>query len=500
MCSVINNNNSYVKNNTLSLNPTTNNQDEVPYPTTINIMQKGKYAEAANSLLSTINIDNKNIHDWAILDSGATSHFLVTKAPTKDRQIANSPLQVRLPDGARVASTHTCTLDIPQLPEHAKLGHIIPGLASHSLLSVVRLCNAGCDVIFTKIECIVKYRGRTVLRGKKCTRTGLWMVPISDDTKNVNMAIEENFCGMDTLHRASAAHEDTRHLPTTSKPELARYLHQILCSPPKTALLKAIRNKQLDSFPGLTYELIAKHLPPSTATEKGHMVRTRQGTRSTRDSRQAVLDARQYVDDMNPEEHVCTAEDDEMFCFAVLADQNEGTVYSDLAGRFPVRSYSGMNYIFALYVYSINAILVKPMKTRADDCMVAAFRDIYSYLETRNLKPRLHVLDNECSHAVKTYLQKENVDIQIVEPHNHRVNAAEPAVKAIKYHMIAGLATVDPDCPMQIWDKMLQQMQDALNMLRTSRRDKTKSAFHELEGNFDFDKTPMSVLGSKALA
>ena len=73
-------------------------------------------------------------------------------------------------------------------------------------------------------------------------------------------------------------------------------------------------------------------------------------------------------------------------------------------------------------------------------------------------------------------------------------------MKSIKYDTIAGLATVNPNCPMQIWDKMLRQMQDTLNMLRTSRRDKTKSAFHELKGKFDFDRAPMSVLGSKALA
>ena len=91
------------------------------------------------------------------------------------------------------------------------------------------------------------------------------------------------------------------------------YLHQCLCSPPKSALLKAIRNKQLDSIPGLTYDLIAKHLPLSTATEKGHMIRTRQGARSTRRNHQVVKDSRAQVDNMIPPEKVYTAIDDEMF-------------------------------------------------------------------------------------------------------------------------------------------------------------------------------------------
>ena len=53
------------------------------------------------------------------------------------------------------------------------------------------------------------------------------------------------------------------------------------------------------------------------------------------------------------------------------------------------------------------------------------------------------MLDNECSKAVQTFIKSNGTDIQIVEPHNHSVNAAEPSVKAIQYHIIAGLATVD---------------------------------------------------------
>ena len=98
---------------------------------------------------------------------------------------------------------------------------------------------------------------------------------------------------------------------------------------------------------------------------------------------------------MSPPEQVCTAIDDEMFCFAILADQNENTIYSDPAGRFPVCSYSGMNYIFVAYVYKINAILVRPMATRCDTTMIDTFKEIYEYLKVLNLAPKLHKLYNE---------------------------------------------------------------------------------------------------------
>ena len=91
------------------------------------------------------------------MDSGATSHFLVTEAPKTNVQTTVNPLIVRLPDGAQVGSTTTCTLALPKLPVLAREGHIIPGLASNSLFFAVRLFNAGCDVKFTKIYCTVVY-------------------------------------------------------------------------------------------------------------------------------------------------------------------------------------------------------------------------------------------------------------------------------------------------------------------------------------------------------
>ena len=83
------------------------------------------YASAANSLLGTINFNLEDIRNWAILDSGATSHFLVPEASTINIQLALHPLPVIMPDGNSVASTHACKLNLPQLPSKARLGHII---------------------------------------------------------------------------------------------------------------------------------------------------------------------------------------------------------------------------------------------------------------------------------------------------------------------------------------------------------------------------------------
>ena len=115
-----------------------------------------------------------------ILDSGAISHFLVVGAPATKKQVAVAPVSVTLTDGDQVHSTHIGYLDMPQLPKSARECHIIPDLASYSLISVVKLCEAGCEVSFKTlgIGVEVRYRGRLIIKGSKFTRTGLWMVPL----------------------------------------------------------------------------------------------------------------------------------------------------------------------------------------------------------------------------------------------------------------------------------------------------------------------------------
>ena len=135
-----------------------------------------------HNLLRTVNFSQVDIRDWAIIDLRATSNFLVTEALVVDIVPAVNPLTVTIPNGYRVQSTHDCKIAIPDLPEKARIGHIVPGLASHSLVSVIKLCNAGCKVTCTKIKCMVKYRGRVVHTGSKCRRTGLWMIPLTPNS------------------------------------------------------------------------------------------------------------------------------------------------------------------------------------------------------------------------------------------------------------------------------------------------------------------------------
>ncbi len=132
-----------------------------------------QYALAAAALIHTVNINMDAINKSAILDSGTTSNFLTPGTPVTKVQLANKPIIAGLPNRDQVQSMHMCRLDLPKLPAMACCAHIIPGLALHTIVSVVTLCNAGCEVLFTKIGCTNTHRGCTILCGSKCMHTGL---------------------------------------------------------------------------------------------------------------------------------------------------------------------------------------------------------------------------------------------------------------------------------------------------------------------------------------
>ena len=152
-------------------------------------------------------------------------------------------------------------------------------------MSVVKLCNAGCEVIFTKIDCQVKHLGRILLRGSKCTRKGLWMIKLDNTDKITPDSSNPHQVQSNTHIKTTTTHIINNVIPTSSKPILAMYHHQKLGSSPVPTIVKACRNNQLTTFPGLESTPILHHLPPSRATAKGNMIRPRRCIQSTRNNR-----------------------------------------------------------------------------------------------------------------------------------------------------------------------------------------------------------------------
>ena len=310
---------------------------------------------------------------------------------------------------------------------------------------------------------------------------------MSKNATNVTYAIHD-----DRQHEHTQSANSVYHTSTLA--ETIQYIHQCMFSPTVDTFCKAIDNDQLIGFPKITSAQVRKYLPESTATAKGHMNRQHKGLRST---------TRNNTTDQNIETDFCPPIDEkaevELFLGATIAEQNEGTIYTDNTGAFPVQSFHGKRVHFVTYEYRSNAILVRAIKDETDASMVAAFQDIYNYLTEKGLKPKLNVMDNKCSKAVQTFIKSTGADIQLVNPDDHRVNAAERAIQTWKNHWIAGMGTLDPKCPIQLWCQFIEQGQDTLNMLRVSRINPKLSSYAILEGQFDFNKTPLAPVGTKAL-
>ena len=186
--------------------------------------------------------------------------------------------------------------------------------------------------------------------------------------------------------------------------------------------MKAIKNNQLTTWPGLTAEAVEKYLPDhAPATYKGRMRRQRKGTRSTKIKE--VLDIFEHNRDMNPP--VEKENLNKLFCYVGIVDKKDGTIYVDNTGNFPITSVDGMKAIYILYDLTTNAILTTPIKLATDEEMIRAFKKNITYLTQRGFKPAFNVIGNVASKAIKAYLMEENIKMQLVEPNNHQANAAE---------------------------------------------------------------------------
>jgi hypothetical protein len=113
----------------------------------------------------------------ALLDSGCTAHFMLANAQCTNKLLTETPLEVCLPNGATIASTHTATLNLPSLPHAARQAHILPGLAQDSLLSAGQMCDSGCAVTFTATNVEVTNGATTILTGQRDKESGMWRAP-----------------------------------------------------------------------------------------------------------------------------------------------------------------------------------------------------------------------------------------------------------------------------------------------------------------------------------
>ena len=78
-------------------------------------------------------------------------------------------------------------------------------------------------------------------------------------------------------------------------------------------------------------------------------------------------------------------------------------------------------------------------------------------------------------------------------------NAAERAIRTFKNHFTAGLCSTDKQFPINCWDLLLPQATMTLNLLQNSRVFPKLSAYTVLEGQHDFNHTPLAPPGTRVI-
>jgi hypothetical protein len=161
-------------------------------------------------------------------------------------------------------SSHVAELDIPKLNAAASKAHVFSGMANQSLLSVGKLCDEGYIVIFKQASVkICNSEKAPILSGPRDLNTGLWHIKLKQTHNHIPDPISNN----------------VYELCNTGA--LVHYLHKALFSPTKSAMLQAVKDGHLITWPGLTEDSINKHLKLTPATAMGHINQRHQNIRST---------------------------------------------------------------------------------------------------------------------------------------------------------------------------------------------------------------------------
>ena len=366
--------------------------------------------------------------------------------------------------------------------------------AQNSLTSVGQVCDDNCMIIFDKKKAYAIKNSPTILDAIKKEES---IFTATRNSKNLLYAIDQpNIPTSEipsNLPNESIAYECHAVLPTSTKADTMAFLQAALFSPVKSTLLKAAENGHFTSWPGMTPENIKIYFKATIASAKGHLDQSRKNQASTKTANsEEPWAATPAIKDGVRTNHV--------YATYLEVDKLKGEIHTDLTGRFPVTSSRGNKYIFVLYDYDSNAILVEPLQNRSGLSIVNAYTNLLDRLKKAGLKPKLQKLDNEASQALRDYMHEQDIDFQLAPPHCHRRNAAERAIRTYKNHLIAGLATTDPEFPLRLWCRLLRQSEITLNLLRPSRINPKLSAYAQIEGNFDFNRTPLAPPGTRVVA
>ena len=187
--------------------------------------------------------------------TGATGRFIRYKYSVIFNYLQHtttSPL-FRLPDNSVIQPTHSGHLPLSILPPVSTQAHAYLNIKSYSLLSIGQLCDSDCSALFTKSYVATFNSDKTpVLNGKHNISNILWDVKCHHHTPHHPPLIPHKLCPPFRWNKS----------------KLASYLNAAAGCLTKLTFIQSINNSNFITWPGLSTNLISKHLLPSLPTLK----------------------------------------------------------------------------------------------------------------------------------------------------------------------------------------------------------------------------------------
>ena len=93
-------------------------------------------------------------------------------------------------------------------------------------------------------------------------------------------------------------------------------------------------------------------------------------------------------------------------CATIIPFNIKRKGFSDLNGAFPHKSNMGNLYVMVMYDNGRNEILSEPINNRQTATICDVFFKIHKVLKARGSKPKVYIMENECSSDLKKAMEK----------------------------------------------------------------------------------------------
>jgi hypothetical protein len=131
--------------------------------------------------------------------------------------------------------------------------------------------------------------------------------------------------------------------------------------------------------------------------------------------------------------------------------------------------------------------------------LTKAYEDGFDFFIKYESDPTYLRLDNEKSVIFETMCARRNVKLQPVPLGQHHIVKAERCIRTGRGHYISALYGSHPDFPTYEWDRIKDQVEITLNLMRPSRRNPPISAYESLRGKFIWNHTPLGPPGASVM-